>query len=180
MGKHGKVVKEERIISRPLFWAWERGSAVRLKPFCNRTTRNCIFSLDTTRAGAQNPGNFSDSFRSGELNFGCDWEKIVHRTTGGKACSICLDGPCNVLIRSARHAATGCELPMQGENCAAIAALRSAMSRLRWAHACGCVHVRWGVTVRTVHPAGNGSLRERSQGRSSRFRRDEQSPPFFP
>ncbi len=30
--------------------------------FCNRTTRNCIFSLDTTRAGEQNPGNFSREF----------------------------------------------------------------------------------------------------------------------
>jgi hypothetical protein len=31
-------------------------------PFCNRTTRNCVFSLDTTRAEAQNPGNFSELF----------------------------------------------------------------------------------------------------------------------
>jgi len=31
---------------------------------CNTTTRNCIFSLDTTRTTAQNPGNFSREFPS--------------------------------------------------------------------------------------------------------------------
>ena len=32
------------------------------EPVCNRTTRNCIFTLDATRAVAQNPRNFSRRF----------------------------------------------------------------------------------------------------------------------
>src|ERR1700690_3817467 len=67
---------------------------------------------------------------------------------GEKACSICRDGLCSALIRSARLAVTGCGQPIPEENSAAIAALRSAMFRLRWARACGCAPVRWAVTVR--------------------------------
>jgi hypothetical protein len=32
------------------------------RPIRNPTTRDCIFSLDTTRAAAQNPGNFFREF----------------------------------------------------------------------------------------------------------------------
>ena len=39
------------------------------------------------------------------------------------------------------------------------------MSRLRWAHACGCVLAHWAVTVpRAVRPDGRGNRRERSSG----------------
>jgi len=84
---------------------------------------------------------------------------------GGKACSICRDGLCNALILNARLAATGCGPPIPEENFVAIAALRSTMSRLRWAHACGCVLVRWAVTVRrAVRQDASGNRRERSSG----------------
>lgn len=57
MGKPGWVVKGAGRLSRrkrgcPPGW------------LCNSTTRDCIFSLDTTRALAQNPGNFSGSLRN--------------------------------------------------------------------------------------------------------------------
>ena len=84
--------------------------------------------------------------------------KMARHSRGGKTCSICRDGLCNASIRSARLAATGCALPIPEENSAAIAALRSAMFRHRWAHACGCVPARWVVTVhRAARRAGNGN-----------------------
>jgi hypothetical protein len=128
---------------------------------CNHTTRDCIFPLDTTSAAAQNPGNFFRGF----LVQGTRAEKIAHHSRGGEACSICRDGLCSASIRNVRRAATGCVQPTPEENAAAIAALRSTMFRLRWAHACGCVPVRWAVTARrAVHPDGSGSRRERVSG----------------
>jgi hypothetical protein len=94
---------------------------------CNRTTRDCIFPLDTTSAAAQNPGNFFREF----LVQGTYAEKIARHSIGGKACSICRDGLCNALIRNARLAATGCVQPTPEESSAAIAALHSATFRHR-------------------------------------------------
>jgi hypothetical protein len=73
------------------------------------------------------PATFSVGIRSREPERK-NWRVIPQ---GEKACSICRDGQCNALIRSARLAATGCVPPTPEENCAAIVALRSTMSRLR-------------------------------------------------
>ena len=93
------------------------------------------------------PATFSVGFRSrGPDGFTVNGKNARH-SRGGKACSICRDGLCNALIRSARLAATGCgRLTLEGSS-AAIAALRSAMFRRRSAHACGCVPARWAVIV---------------------------------
>jgi hypothetical protein len=89
---------------------------------------------------------------------------------GGETCSICRDGLCNVSIRSAPPAVTGCARPTPEENSAAIAALRSAMFRHRWAHACGCVPARWVVTVhRAARRAGNGNRSKQLSGPIVRY-----------
>src|SRR5579864_1123464 len=124
--KAGKKISPEIFFSdrpkRP--WArWRVG---------NPTTRNCIFSLDTTRAAAQNPRNFFRAYLvhgTGTVHRERKKWRVIPQ--GEKACSICRDGRCNALIRSARHAATGCGPPTPEVNFAAIVALRSTMSRLR-------------------------------------------------
>ena len=84
---------------------------------------------------------------------------------GEKACSICRDGLCNALTRSARLAATGCAQATPEGNSAAIAALRSVTFRRPSAHACGCVPARWAVTVhRAARQDDSGNHRERSSG----------------
>ena len=157
-------------------WA-ERPAAREL--LCNPTTRNCIFSLDTTRVPAQNPRNFFRGFPvQGTEAVHCSRRTLrraenVHRKRkksrvipeGEKACSICRDGQCNASIRSARLAATGCGRLIPEENSAAIATLRSTMSRRRSAHACGCVPARWAVTVhRAARRDDSANRRERSSG----------------
>jgi hypothetical protein len=126
------------------------------------------------------PATFSVAFRSR----GTGW---VHRKRekwrvipeGEKACSICRDGLCNALIRSARLAATGCGRLTPEESSAAIAALRSAMFRHQSAHACGCVPARWVVTVhQAARRDDSGNRSERPSGRSSASA-DEPSPRIF-
>jgi hypothetical protein len=95
------------------------------------------------------------------------WERKKSRVIpeGEKACSICRDGLCSALTRSARLAATGCVQVTPEENSAAIAALRFAMFRHQSAHACGCVPARWVVTVhRAARQDDSGNQRERSSG----------------
>ncbi len=104
--------------------------------------------------------------------------KIACRSRGGETCSICRVGPCNVLIRNAWLAATGCVPPLPEANFAATVMRRSTMFRRRWALACGCVLAHWVATVRRVVPPGvHGSRRSRADwARSSRPIRDEPSP----
>ena len=133
----------------------------RRKEICNRTTRDCIFSLDTTRAAAQNSGNFFREF----FGPGAKAEKIARHSRGGETCSICRDGLFNASIRNARHVATGCVQPTPDQRSAAIAALRCAMFRHRSARACACVHVRSVVIVRrAARQDDSGSCRERLSG----------------
>jgi hypothetical protein len=188
VGKPGKVVKEEKggkKISQGIFWPAGRGTGRRVDPCCNSTTRCCIFSLDTTSGAAQNSGNFSvgsgPGDRSGSwFTASADGEPGTFTANGkfgaslqcgrrGNACSICRDGPCNALIRSAQLAATGCAQLTPEESCAVTAAPRSAMFRRRSAHACGCVLARSVVTVhRAARQDDCASRGERSSGRSSR------------
>jgi hypothetical protein len=100
---------------------------------------------------------------------------------GGETCSICRVGLCNVLIRNAWPAATGCVQATPEENFAATVTRRFTMYRRRWALACGCVPARSAVTVpRVVHPGGRGKRRSRANGpRSPRRRRGEPSPQEF-
>jgi hypothetical protein len=135
-----------------------------------------MFSLDTTRASEQNPGNFSMGFPSGERrssqvapNRERNWkgstipEEIERYSRGGNACSTCLDGLCNASIRSARLEATGCEQRIPAESSAAIAAPRFAMFHRRSAHACGCVPARWAAIVRrAARQADRVNRRERT------------------
>ncbi len=132
----------------------------------NPTTRNCIFVLDTTRAPAQNAGNF---FRwvAGQFRVeGTGSEKICasfHER--GQACSICQVGPFNASIRNVRHAATGCVPSTPEGNTAATVARRFAMCRLRSARACGCVPVHWAATVRwAVRPGVRASCQNEVPG----------------
>ncbi len=68
VGKRAKFVKGERFLPKvhsarghaPVWRQGRNGSGGSIGSICNRTTRNCVFSLDTTRAEAQNSGNFSD------------------------------------------------------------------------------------------------------------------------
>ncbi len=86
--------------------------------------------------------------------------KIALHSKGRTACSICPDGLCSALIRSARLAANGCGRRTPEENFAAIANLRFATFRRRSAHACGCVRGRSAVTAhQAAHQDGPGSLR---------------------
>jgi len=147
VGKPGKVVKKESRSCRK-FSLCRLLCKATCGPGGNTTTRYCIFFLDTTSPAAQNPRNF---FREWFTVNG----KIARHSRGGKACSICRDGLCSALIRSAPLAATGCGHPTPVENFAAIAALRSAMFRLRWARACGCARVHWVVTVHRAARRGD-------------------------
>jgi hypothetical protein len=139
VSKAGKVVKKESGFCGEFSVVRLQGRAA-CEPTGNPTTRYCTFLLDTTRPSAQTARNFFCA------RFPVKGKKRV-LSEGEKACSICRDGQCSASIRSARLADTGCERPTPGENSAAIAALRSTMFRLRWARACGCVPVRWVVTV---------------------------------
>jgi len=149
-------------------------------PFCNPTTIYCIFSLDTTRAPAQNPRNFFRGLpvqgdrnglpgtvrfqrRAGTVHRMRKKSRVIPE--GEKACSICRDGPCSASIRNARLAATGCGRLTPEENSAAIAALRFTTFRHRSARACGCVHARWAVTVhQAARQDVSASRRERPSG----------------
>jgi hypothetical protein len=61
VGKAGGIVKAERKIAAPMLRR-KSDTGGGYGTFCNHTTRNCIFSLDTTRAAAQNPRNFFRGF----------------------------------------------------------------------------------------------------------------------
>ena len=74
-------------------------------------------------------------------------ERCASIHEGGKACSICLAGLCNALIRSARLAAIGCARARPEGNSAATVARRSIMCRPRSARACGCVPAHSAATV---------------------------------
>ena len=107
------------------------------------------------------PASFPLGFRSR----GPDRKKSRVVPEGGKACSICLDGLCNALIRNARLAAIGCGRATPEENSAATVMRRSTMCRHRWAHACGCVPARWEVTVRwAVNQDVHGNRHRREIG----------------
>ena len=62
--------------------------------------------------------------------------------TGGKPCNIGRGGPCSASTHSARRVAIGCERTPRPVTAAAIAVRNYTASRLRWAHGCGCGHVR--------------------------------------
>jgi len=133
LGKPGWVVKGPgRLSGRKL--------GRLLGPLCNSTTRNCIFPLDTTRALAQNPGNFSGSLRNHAP------EKAVVNP-GGTACSTCRDGRCSASTRSARPAATGCAPRSPARNSVATVVRLSTTYRRRWAPACGCAPAHSGATA---------------------------------
>jgi len=59
-------VKDERKFRREMFAVPHRRKRV-ARQFCNSTTRNCMFFLDTTSTPAHNPRNLSAFFRSGGL-----------------------------------------------------------------------------------------------------------------
>jgi hypothetical protein len=165
VGKARGIVKAER--RNPSGGLRQKsGAEGSRRAFCNTTTRDCIFSLDTTSAAAQNPGNFFRNFRSR----GPERCSALGKTQANKAqqagdphrrrknharfqrenteCSICRDGPCSASIRSAPLAATGCGRRTLEGNSAAIASHRFTTFHRRSAHACGCARARWAATVR--------------------------------
>jgi hypothetical protein len=84
VGKPARVVKEERISPGNL----RASHGVHLEgrgPFGNTTTRDCIFSLDTTRAAAQNPRNFfRELLVQGDRSRSQHAEKLARHSRGGK------------------------------------------------------------------------------------------------
>ena len=112
---------------------------------CNPTTRNCIFTLDTTSAEAQNPRNFSVCC---SIERGDSHPPRRRRT----ACNICLVGLCNASIRNVPREATGSAWTLREEKFAATVTRRFATYRPRWLPACGCDLARWAAIVRRDVP----------------------------
>ena len=115
-GKSGRVI-------------WRRGKKAS-GPFFNRTTSNCIFSLDTTRAAAQNPRQLFPRV-CGPLRPGrkksrviSEGEKSVQYLPGWSGVQ-CINPECAARGHWLRAADAG------GARAAAIAALRSTMFRPR-------------------------------------------------
>jgi len=176
----------------PVWRQGRNGSGGSIGSICNRTTRNCVFSLDTTRAEAQNSRNFSDCSTVRGRHGGPDRKEIARRFNGldllvltkesppeygcrlyletagiegEKACSTCLVGLCNASIRNVRREATGCAQACPEENFAAIVVRRCTTYRRRWLHACGCGLARWAATGhRGVPQDVRGSRQSRALG----------------
>ena len=159
--------------------AGRRGERRQLRDFHRPATVPLLivsFFLTPQDRQAQTPRNFPVGIRSR----GRKGKDVATLLRGETACSICRAGLCNASIRSVRLAVTGCVRLTPLESCAAIAAPRSEMFRRHSAPACGCVPARWVVTVhRVARQDGSANRASDSQGRSSRPRRDEPSPPIF-
>ena len=157
VGKPGKVVKKESRFCLD-FSTSGCGARGRVGPSATPPLAIVYFLLTPQDHRRKLPATFS-------VNVFRDRKKSRVIPEGGKACSICRDGPCSASIRSARRAATGCGPPTPEGSSAAIAALRSTMFRLRWARAFGCVPVRWEVTVhRAAHRDDNANRPKRPSG----------------
>src|ERR1700722_11990908 len=134
----------------------------------NRTTRYCIFRLDTTSVSTQNLGNFYCPARAAFCaDSRCGAGSLLQRLTrrgsrdekdqllflGVKTCSIYRVGLCSASMRNVRRVVIGCVLAPQGWNCAATAARRFTMYRRPWVHDCVCAPARSeAIARRAAHP----------------------------
>jgi hypothetical protein len=178
--KGGRFFRLEKILVGR--WGADAG-AVRLAvqiatvPSATRPLGIVSFLLTPQWTGRRIPATFPLRFWSR----GPVWGRTCVVPEGGDLCSICRVGPCNVLIRNAWLAATGCVSAPPEANFAPTVMPRSRMFRRRWALACGCDLAHSVVTVpRVVPPGVRGNHRSRAHwARSSRPCRGEPSPQGF-
>jgi hypothetical protein len=136
-----------------------------------------VFSLDTTAPLRQNPRQHSSvtgEFGSAPLR-PAPQKRAVRR--GETICSTCPASPCNALIRSAKHEATGFAptLParLATKAVAPAAAIPCATSHRHSAHAFACAHVhsrqdhRCGLVPANPTPPGVFAKESASRERGS-------------
>jgi len=87
VGKQAKVVKTDRFFARFNSTRSRQSAGLPATPetFCNRTTTNCMFSLDTTRREAQNPDNFFRLFSGPQKKGGTASEEVHTRIQATQA-----------------------------------------------------------------------------------------------